>query len=212
MDLKTSFQLELSFKPDTTTSIIASQVEDQKNPAYSPTTLDNLLLQDLNPTHQMFNSVPFTPSTGGPCFANPAQAFCAPYPSHLQAQYLDFFNHSIIPALGPILSLEVNWIPHLTHNQSSFEPSWNIYGQDQITPEQQIRFTFEPIGPLAGTEEDPLNQLVPHFFVSALASSNTRPNLDLIWWHHFIGELFVTSAETARINELLPLGHCPPTC
>ncbi|KUJ08976.1 aromatic prenyltransferase [Mollisia scopiformis] len=222
-----ALQHDLPFRPNITRSIIASQVEDQrKTYDYNRVTINGILSQELNPTHAMFNSVPFVPTSGGPCFANPAQSFWyrstitqfsdlledASYSPTIKAQYMDFFNHFVVPALGPIPSVEAPWTPHLTHDASPFEPSWNVNGQEYFTPNHQIGFTFEPIGPLAGTGEDPFNQLVPAFFVSSLASSNICPNLDLGWWYHFMIELFVPSGENQRAYELLSSRDAPPTC
>jgi hypothetical protein len=65
------------------------------------------------------------------------------YPLKLQARYLSFYQEFVIPYLGPSPALpDRRWIPHLTHNSSPFEPSWNIQGE-----KSQIRFTFEPVRP-----------------------------------------------------------------
>jgi hypothetical protein len=118
-------------------------------------TLKDILSQSLNPTNPMFNSTPFLPSSKGPCFVTFDQSFwywktspllsnllsAVHYPKQLQNEYLSLFHHSIIPALGPGPSAFQNWTPNLTHNNSPFEPSWNLQGD-----KRQVRFTFEPIG------------------------------------------------------------------
>ncbi|KAE8447327.1 hypothetical protein EG329_010885 [Mollisiaceae sp. DMI_Dod_QoI] len=226
-DSKGVSQLDLPFRPNTTTSILASKLEDQKRAVNSNNiSMNKILGHALNPANAFFNSKPFEPSTEGPCFANSAQAFwyrqtssrfskmleIASYSPHLSAQYLDFFNHSIIPAFGPIHSAEAKWKPNLTSTPSPLKLSWNLCGQDKVTPNQQIHFSFEPVGPFAGTDEDAFNQLVPRFFVSALAHSDACPNLDLSLWHYFTTEFFVSRTDTQRISDLLPLNLYSPTC
>jgi DMATS type aromatic prenyltransferase len=208
---------ELSHDPLSRTPA-ASLIEHAPRP-----TLKDILSQSLNPTNSMFNSTPFLPSSKGPCFATFDQSFwywktsplltsllsAAQYPEQLQNQYLSFFHHSIIPALGPGPSAWQNWTPNLTHNNSPFEPSWNLQGD-----KRQVRFTFEPIGPYAGTRTDPTNQILPLAFVGCLAGENICPRLNLDWWHHFTEEFFVSPSDSdiATTTILLPDGKVPPTC
>ncbi|KAE9362829.1 aromatic prenyltransferase [Stipitochalara longipes BDJ] len=196
------------------------QDDDRRNQARFPT-VKLILTQDINPTGRMFNVEPFTPSTRGLCFANISQAFwyrtttpllskllgIAKYPPHLQDQYTFFYNNSVLPGLGPVPSPANKWTPHLTHNGSPFEPSLAFQNN-----KQQVRFTFEPIGPLAGTLTDRFNQSLPLAFVSSLASSNTCPNLNLEWWYHFTTAFFVSETELAAHPSPFVGVKVQPTC
>jgi DMATS type aromatic prenyltransferase len=185
-------------------------------------TLKDILSQSLNPTNPTFNSTPFLPSPEGPCFATFDQSFwyrktsplsnllsVAQYPQQLQNEYLYFFHHSIIPALGPGPLALQNWTLNLTHNNSLFEPSWNLQEN-----KRRVRFTFEPVGPYAGMTADPTNQTLPLAFVECLAGENICPVLNLDWWHHFTREFFVSPSDSdiATTTILLPDGKVPPTC
>jgi DMATS type aromatic prenyltransferase len=131
----------------------------------------------------------------------------AQYPPHLQDEYLFFYNHSILPAMGPCPSTTNKWTPHLTHNTSPFEPSLAFQSN-----KQQVCYTFEPIGPLAGATEDRFNQSLPLAFVSSLASTNICPNLNLEWWNHFTAVFFVSPFELAAQPSLFAGVKVHPTC
>jgi DMATS type aromatic prenyltransferase len=196
------------------------QEDDEINQA-TPRTVKQMLTQNINPTSPMFNAEPLAPSPRGPCFANTSQSFwysattplfskllsTSQYPPHLQDQYLFFYNHSILPALGPSPSPSNKWTPHLTYNASPFEPSLALQNN-----KQQVRYTFEPTGPLAGTSEDRFNQSLPLAFVSALASTNVSPNLDLKCWNHFTNGFFVSDSEIAAHPTLFTGVKVHTTC
>lgn len=186
-----------------------------------PPTVKQMLTDGINPTSPMFNSEPFAPSPRGPCFANSSQAFwylatmpllskllsTANYPPHLQDQYLFFHNHSIIPALGPSASSTNKWTPHLTHNISPFECSLAFKKN-----KQQVRYTFEPIGPYAGTSEDRFNQSLPLSLVSAFSQAKLCPNMNLEWWNQITTTFFISDAEIAAQPSLFAGAKVHPTC
>jgi DMATS type aromatic prenyltransferase len=186
-----------------------------------PPTVKQMLTDGINPTSSMFNSEPFTPSPRGPCFANSTQAFwylaimpllskllsAANYPPHLQDQYLFFHNHSIIPALGPSALSTNKWTPHLSQNISPFEASLALKNN-----RQQIRYTFEPIGPYAGTCEDRFNQSLPLSLVSAFSQAKICPNMNLEWWNQITSTFFISDAEIAVQPSLFAGVKVHPTC
>jgi len=197
------------------------QSRQEDDSRHQAPTVKHMLTQDINPTSPMFNADPFIPSHRGPCFANTSQAFwyrtttpllsklfeAAKYPPHLQDQYTFFYNHSILPALGPVLSPTSKWTPSLTYNAAPFEPSLAFQNNKQL-----VRFKFEPIGPLAGTPKDRFNQTLPLAFVSSLATANVCPSLNLEWWNHFTTAFFVSDAELAAHPSLFVGVKVQPTC
>ncbi|PMD38624.1 aromatic prenyltransferase [Hyaloscypha variabilis F] len=198
----------------------ATEEDDRISQPRAPT-VKQILAQDINPTSQMFNVESFTPSAGGPCFASASQAFwygtttpllskllgTASYPPHLQDQYIFFYNHSILPGLSPTPSSTNKWTPQLTHNASPFEPSLTFHNN-----QQKVRIAFEPIGPLAGTPKDPLNQTLPLTFVSSLASSTICPTLNLELWRDFTTAFLVSDAELVAPKSLFVDTKIQPTC
>ncbi|KAN0109973.1 aromatic prenyltransferase [Hyaloscypha variabilis] len=198
----------------------ASEEDDRISQSGAPT-VKQMLAQDINPTSQMFNVDSFIPSAGGPCFANSSQAFwygsttpllskllsTASYPSHLQDQYTFFYNHSILPGLGPNPSPTNKWTPQLTHNTSPFEPSLTFQNN-----QQKVRITFEPVGPVAGTAKDPFNQTLLLTLVSSLASSTICPTLNLELWQHFTTAFFVSDTELAAQQSLFIGVKVKSTC
>ncbi len=195
--------------------------EDNETSRHTLPTIKKILSQSLNPTSSMFNTEPFTPSSNGPCFANSSQSFwhhatalllsrllsIAKYPPHIQDQYIFFFNHSILPALGPVPSPANKWSPRLTRNNSPFEPSLQFRDD-----KQHVSYTIEPIGPQAGTPEDQLNQALPLASVSSLGTTKICPGLNLEWWNYFTNAFFVSASEIAAAPSLFTDMKPSPTC
>ncbi|KAH8882671.1 aromatic prenyltransferase [Thozetella sp. PMI_491] len=111
---------------------------------------------------------------------------------------LRFLAEHIIPTFGPIRS-EAKTMPLLTDDHSPFEPSWNFSSKGKTT----VRFTFEPLGPLAGTETDPFVQAIVPQILPSLAREADR--CDTRWFNQFVQALFLHSAEEmASVKAGLP--------
>ncbi|KAL8834220.1 MAG: hypothetical protein Q9170_003851 [Blastenia crenularia] len=111
----------------------------------------------------------------------------ADYDPATQGQYIDFFLHHIIPALGPppsSSSTQQPWKSFMTDDHTPVELSW-----DWNTPGErpEIRYSIEPIGALAGTPVDPFNMHATRCLIEQL--KQTVPGIDLRWYEHFAAYL-----------------------
>lgn len=73
-----------------------------------------------------------------------------------------------------------------------------------------VRYSFEPIGPHAGTKLDPLNQYATDKWISRLQQQNMVPGLDLEWYNHFTQQVlpFEERKRSAEdfVEETTPKG------
>ncbi|PYH76606.1 putative tryptophan dimethylallyltransferase [Aspergillus uvarum CBS 121591] len=127
-----------------------------------------------------------------PMFAQMMAA--AKYNVHAQYRFLCMHHEFVIPNLGPYprKGHPMHWKSHLTRFGLPFELSFNYSNS-------QLRFAFEPIGPLTGSELDPYNTKQIHPVLRALTA--VVPELDLCWFNHFVSELVVTDEEVEIIRN-----------
>lgn len=91
----------------------------------------------------------------------------------------------------------------MTDDHTPVELSWS-WGTGYEAP--VVRFSFEPIGPLAGTDADPLNANAAFAFMKGLRK--TLPYLDLRWFDHFSNNLLSFDNNTAPMSkEKGPMGN-----
>ncbi|KAJ5422954.1 Aromatic prenyltransferase DMATS type [Penicillium cf. griseofulvum] len=116
------------------------------------------------------------------------------YDVHAQYQFLCLHREFVIPALGPYPTKggPMHWKSTLTRFGLPFELSFNY-------TKSLVRFAFEPLGPLTGTDEDPFNtqpisQCLKRF-------KTILPKLDLEWFDLFIRELVVSDEDVKVIRD-----------
>ena len=104
------------------------------------------------------------------------------YSNEVQLHYLRWFYQWVLPALGP---RPIDGKPYygswITHDLSPLEYSLNWKVR---SPNQTIRFTFEPVTKEAGKAADPINQLGAREFLNTVL--NDVPDLDLTRFNHFL--------------------------
>ena len=110
---------------------------------------------------------------------------------NIDSQYkvLLFYYLHVVPEFGPspCLAVQVSrWKSFMTDDFTPVEFSWS-WGGGHEPP--VIRFSVEPIGALAGTEVDPINEYAAEHFVNRLES--LLPGTHLDWYHHFSRELLI---------------------
>ncbi|KAH7308570.1 dimethylallyl tryptophan synthase GliD2 [Stachybotrys elegans] len=139
-----------------------------------------------------------------PLVASPIQALLkrASYDVTHQYQYLMLIHHYVLPALGPAPNRQkgAHWDSFMTDDFSPFEPSINLHGGKAT-----VRLGLEPVGPLAGTEEDPLNQIALQQFITSMESFSDVTDLQL--WRHFSNELHVTKGNALSVAQKLGPGE-----
>lgn len=127
----------------------------------------------------------------GPMFAS--MLVNAGYDLHIQYQYLCLHRDVIIPSLGPYPTPgKDRWRSVLSRYGLPFELSFNYSNS-------LARLAFEPVGPHAGTAQDPFNTRAIWDVLSRF--EKLVPDLDLELARHFIHELVVSEAETAAILD-----------
>ncbi|KAI7498137.1 hypothetical protein KC367_g5297 [Hortaea werneckii] len=112
----------------------------------------------------------------------------AEYPLAKQYEALLFHYHWMVPYMGPSPLPEGaarQWKSLLQPDGTPIEYSWK-WNTSRSPPD--IRYDIEPIGPLAGTKADPLNQHALREMLHRLADQ--VPNVDLTWCDHFLSTLF----------------------
>ncbi|KAE8168695.1 tryptophan dimethylallyltransferase-domain-containing protein [Aspergillus tamarii] len=118
-------------------------------------------------------------------------------PAALQ-EHLNFVSQSVAPVLGarPIQRQAPLWKSFMTDDYSPLEYSWSWDGERPT-----IRYSFEPIGPLAGTGKDPYNHQAPMAYVDHLRRH--LPAADWRWFTHFARAFYYqdTSAKVAAENS-----------
>nr|UFQ30626.1 dimethylallyl tryptophan synthase [Claviceps arundinis] len=130
-----------------------------------------------------------------PMFA--AMLHNAGYSVHDQYRHLGIFKTHIVPFLGvyPTKDKE-RWLSILTRCGLPLELSLNC--TDSI-----VRYTYEPINEVTGTEKDPFNTLAIIGSVQKLAQ--IQAGIDLEWFSYFKDELTLDESESAILqsNELV---------
>ncbi|KAB8205111.1 tryptophan dimethylallyltransferase-domain-containing protein [Aspergillus parasiticus] len=120
----------------------------------------------------------------------------AEYEAATLQEHLRFVSQSVAPALGarPIQGQAPRWKSFMTDDYSPLEYSWSWDGERPT-----IRYSFEPIGPLAGTEWDPYNHQAPVAYVDHLRRH--LPAADWQWFTHFARAFYQdTPAKVAAGN------------
>ncbi|KAJ5389343.1 uncharacterized protein N7496_000411 [Penicillium cataractarum] len=99
---------------------------------------------------------------------------------------------SHVPTLGPAPDSNGNfeWQTILNPNGIPLEYAWNW---NTPTDKPQVRTSWEPIGPQAGTEFDPLNQCLHGEYLDRLAK--VIPNTDLSWTAPLLSSLFIPDKD-----------------
>ncbi|KAK2734198.1 hypothetical protein FQN57_001852 [Myotisia sp. PD_48] len=118
----------------------------------------------------------------------------AGYDAATLQENLTFVSQSVAPFLGarPVQSQPPGWKSFMTDDHSPLEYSWNWDEDPPI-----VRFSFEPIGPLAGTSEDPFNHQAPMAYVDHLRSR--LPAADWRWFTHFAEAFYIPPSP--RLND-----------
>ncbi|KAE8361487.1 aromatic prenyltransferase [Aspergillus caelatus] len=118
----------------------------------------------------------------------------AGYDIHAQYKFLCIHREVIIPALGPYpeKGQPMHWKSHLTRFGLPFELSFNY-------SKSLLRFAFEPLGPLTGTQDDPFNTQAIRPVVQDLKAM--VPGVDLEWFDHFTNALVVSDKDVQTLRE-----------
>lgn len=116
-----------------------------------------------------------------------------------QYQYLALIYRYILPALGPRAhpGEKPRWESFLTDDCSPVESSINLHGGKAT-----VRMCFEPVGELAGTEQDPFNWSASREFIHSMEKFPDVTNLQ--WFRHFERELIASPDHATRIRKLVP--------
>ncbi|EFQ32811.1 aromatic prenyltransferase [Colletotrichum graminicola M1.001] len=119
------------------------------------------------------------------------------YTSEEKADHLRVFRDVVVPSFGtPTPRAKVR--PLLTYDGSTFEPSWNFTkGNDGV-----VRYTFEPLGDTAGSEEDPFAGEIGRSLIPIL--SQVSSDVDLQWYKQVVNEWFVTPEEAVAARQNMP--------
>ena len=125
----------------------------------------------------------------------------AGYPIEAQFQHLLFYYTRIAPELGPapVKGASLPWKSFMTDHFSPVELSWE-WGRGGDIP--IVRFSFEPIGPNAGTSLDQLNRYAAIRLVRQY--QNLLPGCDLQLFDHFYENLIDFDQHTAMDERILP--------
>lgn len=114
------------------------------------------------------------------------------YDPHSQYKFLGLYKKFVIPYLRdyPIRGRS-RWMSILTRYGTPFELSLNC--SDSV-----VRFTYEPINSLTGTEHDPFNT---HAIWDALRQLlPLQRNINLEWFRHFKRDLTLSTEESALLE------------
>ncbi|KAI1081428.1 tryptophan dimethylallyltransferase-domain-containing protein [Whalleya microplaca] len=124
-----------------------------------------------------------------------------------QYNELLFYALHVVPELGPSPDEDGNlrWRSPQTPDGTPLDLSWE-WGVDG---KGVIRTSFEPIGPLAGTEVDPFNRYETDSWIRHLDSQRLIVNLDLEWYHHFTKTILPQNLERVRMTDKLNFELAP---
>ncbi|KAL7627402.1 hypothetical protein AAE478_001595 [Parahypoxylon ruwenzoriense] len=105
----------------------------------------------------------------------------AGYTHAAQVKILEFFAGRIVSSLGIANQPGAQrWKSFMTDDNNPIELSWDWHiGADRPS----VRFSIEPIGPDAGTPEDPRNERAAAEFKQSIVQ--TLPETDMLWFDHF---------------------------
>jgi tryptophan 4-dimethylallyltransferase/cyclo-acetoacetyl-L-tryptophan dimethylallyltransferase len=158
-----------------------------------------LAAQLPKPLHVLSQAFNFSNSDHAKWWHSTAPMFAAMmaganYDVHTQYKFLCIHREIVIPALGPYpeKGRPMHWKSHLTRFGLPFELSFNY-------SKSLLRFAFEPLGPLTGTEEDPFNTKAIGPVLKDIKP--LVPRLDLEWFDHFTRALVVSDEETQSLRD-----------
>ncbi|KAE8133799.1 aromatic prenyltransferase [Aspergillus pseudotamarii] len=116
------------------------------------------------------------------------------YDVHAQYKFLCIHREVIIPALGPYpeKGQQMHWKSHLTRFGLPFELSFNY-------SKSLLRFAFEPLGPVTGTQDDPFNTQAIRPVLQDLKA--IVPGVDLEWFDHFTNALVVSDEDIQTLRD-----------
>ncbi|KAL9047189.1 MAG: hypothetical protein Q9214_000174 [Letrouitia sp. 1 TL-2023] len=130
----------------------------------------------------------------------------AGYSIESQCQHLLFFYSLVAPELGPKSDGRGPsrlWDSFMTDHSTPIELSWE-WGPSCSNP--TIRFSFEPIGTLAGTIADPLNRYATTRVLNQY--QQLLPGCDLTLFHHFSQELLSYDHSSKEMEKsIVSQGH-----
>lgn len=133
----------------------------------------------------------------------------AGYSAAEQYRELIFYALFVAPELGKAPDGEGNvrgWRSPGTPDSTPIDFSWEWGAGDSAT----VRYSFECIGPHAGTDLDPLNALATDAWIHRLRDQGMVPGLDLEWYRHFTRAVLPsrdmqrTKTSEAFIEETTP--------
>ncbi|RYP10930.1 hypothetical protein DL764_000366 [Monosporascus ibericus] len=115
----------------------------------------------------------------------------AEYPPDKQLEALIFFYHWGAPYMGAAPRADgkpLQWKSLVQPDGTPIEYSWKWpqRGGGGI----EVRYDFEPIGPHAGSELDPLCQLAAKELMGRLKAAIPSARVDNTWFNHFMSTLF----------------------
>jgi tryptophan 7-dimethylallyltransferase len=112
---------------------------------------------------------------------------------------MSFYSQFVLPAFGPRPQWNNTpfWRSFMTDDFSPIEYSWNFTAKQEST----IRFAIEPISVLAGTAEDPFNQIAPAGFLERTKSLGS--DVDLSWYNTLADALYVKRDVSASAQQQL---------
>ncbi|KAF9892027.1 hypothetical protein FE257_002991 [Aspergillus nanangensis] len=119
---------------------------------------------------------------------------CSGYSVDAQYRYLLMFHSIILPVLGPFpdpTRTNSPW-PYFMNNGDPCDLSINYQGSSAPC----VRLGIEPIGPMAGTSQDPMNEYAARRLLEDL--SRIQPDMDFQLFDHFRDAL-VLSNHKARL-------------
>lgn len=109
---------------------------------------------------------------------------------------LNLFYECILPYLGVFPRHENNdtrWLSTLCPHGTAIEPSLNI-------SQNIVRYSVEPVGPRAGTDDDPHNTNVLWECLERIQRFDNR--VDLTWFRHFASRLMLNKEEGDRFASM----------
>lgn len=192
-------------------------VTSQTSTPFTPTSIrapDSKATISIGEIHAVHDNTPCRILTNALLFPNEDQYFwwnvVAPTIQELmiksnynlahQYQHLIFIYRYIIPGLGP-------------RPKPNGQPHWHSFMTDDFTPleisvnfhdsKATVRFGFEPICDLAGTERDPANRQASANFLHKL-SQDASVGVNLGWYNHFAKELLVAPENMASVLAKFP--------
>ncbi|KAL4865526.1 aromatic prenyltransferase [Aspergillus spectabilis] len=121
----------------------------------------------------------------------------ANYDARSKSFYMSFYSQFVLPAFGPRPQSNNTpfWRSFVTDDFSPIEYSWNFTAKQEST----IRFAIEPISVLAGTAEDPFNQIAPAEFLELTKSLGS--DVDLSWYNTLADALYMKRDASASAQQ-----------